>query len=104
MRKLPLLLFVVLATALLWPAASRALTPRALRPLTSPSSRSARTVFSLPAGLRATLTPRSQTRGRAGLHARASMLAVRAGTGPCTVTGRILAVDGSAEAGAEVDL
>jgi hypothetical protein len=104
MKKLPLYLFAVLAAALLWPAASLALTPRAAQPLTAASSRGVRTVFSLPTALRAALTPRARTQGTPGLRARASMLAVRAGTGPCTVTGRVLAADGSAEAGAEVDL
>lgn len=104
MKKLPLYLFAVFAAALLWPAASLALTPRAPQPVTAAPSRGAHTVFSLPAGLRAALTPRSRAHGRAALHARASVLAVPMTTGPCTVTGQVLALDGSAEAGAEVDL
>jgi hypothetical protein len=104
MRKLPLLLLAVLVAALLWPAASLALTPRSLQPLTSAPSRARHTLFTLPAGLRAALAPRSHAHTKGGLHARASMLAVRTGTGPCTVTGRVLAADGSVAAGAEVDL
>jgi hypothetical protein len=104
MRKLPLYLLAMLAAALLWPAASLALTPRSLQPLASAPSRGTRTVFSLPAGLRAALAPRSPAHATASLHGRAGMLAVQAVSGPCTVAGQVLAADGSAAVGADVEL
>jgi hypothetical protein len=99
MKKLSLALFLALAAAVLWPAASFALTPRVLEPLGSAPPRAVHMGYSLPAGLRAAVAPAFAPR-----RASERSMAVRATTGPCTVTGHVFDFAGNPLAGAEVDL
>ena len=99
MKKLSLALFLTLAAAVLWPAAGLALTPRVLEPLASAPRQAAHLGCSLRAGLQTTVAPAFAPR-----HARGRFMAVRAATGPCTVTGHALDFAGNPLVGAEVDL
>jgi hypothetical protein len=102
MKKLALVLFLACAAVGLLPAAGLAGAPtrRALQPLTSPPPRQANGVhFTLPQALREAAHPRGLRASARGLST-----AARAVTGPCTVTGQVLNLDGNPAAGAEVDL
>jgi hypothetical protein len=99
MKKLSLALFLTLAAAVLWPAAGLALTPRVLEPLASAPRQAAHLGYSLRAGLQTAVAPAFAPR-----HAPGRFMAVRAATGPCTVTGHVLDFAGNPLVGAEVDL
>jgi hypothetical protein len=99
MKKLSLGLFLALAAAVVWPAAGLALTPQALQPLASATSRAAHQRYSPPASLRAAVNPASVPG-----HVPGRFMAARAATGPCTVTGTVLDYSGAPVAQAEVDL
>jgi len=94
MKKLSLALFLTLAAAVLWPAASFALAHGASAP-----PRAAHLRLSLSARSPAALVPAATRQ-----HSRGGLLALREATGPCTVTGRVLTYGGNLLPGVEVDL
>jgi hypothetical protein len=94
MKKLSLALFLALAAAVLWPAASFALAHGAAAP-----PRAAHVRLALSAKSRTAVAPAFAPR-----RASDRSMAVRAATGPCIVTGHAFDFAGNPLAGVEVDL
>jgi hypothetical protein len=94
MKKLSFALFVTVAALMLWPAASFALSHGVTAPPCVTHQRAL-----LTAGLRSPVDP-----ARTPWPSRGGPLALRAATGPCTVTGKVLDFAGNPLTSVEVDL